>query len=140
MNKLRRSARMILFDTLGVLLIIASPFTGVLPGPGGIPVFLIGLSLIAVHHEWAQRYIDMVKSYADRLGDVIFQPRFYLLFDILSPPMVVAGIFVLTRPDAPGWMMPIGVATISLALIVFFGNRQRWQRLKRAVKAKRKAS
>lgn len=43
---------------IGLLVVIASPFTGVLPGPGGIPVFLIGIAILATEYEWAQRIRD----------------------------------------------------------------------------------
>jgi uncharacterized protein (TIGR02611 family) len=43
---------------IGMLFIIISPFTGVLPGPGGIPVFLIGVAILSTEFEWAQRLRD----------------------------------------------------------------------------------
>lgn len=46
--------------TVGLLVVIASPFTGVLPGPGGIPVFLIGVAILATEFEWAKRIRDWV--------------------------------------------------------------------------------
>ena len=45
---------------IGTLIVIASPFTGVLPGPGGIPVFLIGIAILATEYEWARRIRDPI--------------------------------------------------------------------------------
>lgn len=45
---------------IGLLIVIASPFTGVLPGPGGIPVFLIGVAILATEFEWARRIRDPI--------------------------------------------------------------------------------
>jgi len=45
---------------VGTLIVIASPFTGVLPGPGGIPVFLIGIAILASEYEWARRIRDPI--------------------------------------------------------------------------------
>ena len=39
----------------GWLLIVASPFVGVIPGPGGIPVLLGGLVLVLQNSRWARR-------------------------------------------------------------------------------------
>lgn len=41
--------------TLGMLLVVISPFTGILPGPGGIPVFLLGIAILASEYDWADR-------------------------------------------------------------------------------------
>lgn len=40
---------------VGMSFIIAAPFTGVLPGPGGIPLFLIGIAILASEFFWAER-------------------------------------------------------------------------------------
>ncbi|HSH18769.1 MAG TPA: PGPGW domain-containing protein [Candidatus Saccharimonadales bacterium] len=43
---------------IGLALVIISPFTGVLPGPGGIPIFLLGVAILSTEFEWAQRLRD----------------------------------------------------------------------------------
>jgi uncharacterized protein (TIGR02611 family) len=53
---------------VGLLIVIASPFTGVLPGPGGIPVFLIGIAILATEFEWAKRLRDWVLKWVKMLG------------------------------------------------------------------------
>ncbi len=40
---------------LGLMLMIASPLAGVLPGPGGILLFAAGLALTLKYSEWAKR-------------------------------------------------------------------------------------
>lgn len=40
---------------LGALLLILSALTGWLPGPGGIPLFLIGMAVLASEFRWAHR-------------------------------------------------------------------------------------
>jgi hypothetical protein len=54
---------------IGLLIVIASPFTGVLPGPGGIPVFLIGVAILATEFEWAQRIRDPLVRWAEQAGE-----------------------------------------------------------------------
>lgn len=53
---------------LGTALIVASPAVGVLPGPGGIFVFAIGLSLVLRHSRWARRRYARLKRQRPRLG------------------------------------------------------------------------
>lgn len=40
---------------VGSLFIIAAGATGWLPGPGGIPLFLIGIAILATEFVWAER-------------------------------------------------------------------------------------
>jgi hypothetical protein len=41
---------------LGVLLILLSPLAGVIPGPGGILVFGLGLAMVLKTSMWAKRH------------------------------------------------------------------------------------
>jgi uncharacterized protein (TIGR02611 family) len=52
---------------LGGTLIILAPLTGWLPGPGGIPLFIAGLAVLASEFEWAQRLLYWVKARVQRL-------------------------------------------------------------------------
>ena len=40
---------------LGILMIVISPFVGVIPGPGGVIVFAFGAGLVLKYSEWAKR-------------------------------------------------------------------------------------
>ena len=40
---------------LGCLLLVLSPFVGVLPGPGGIVLLALGLGLVLRNSLWAKR-------------------------------------------------------------------------------------
>ncbi len=52
---------------VGVVLIIAAPLTGWLPGPGGIPLLIAGLAVLASEFEWAQRLLQRVRRWVRRL-------------------------------------------------------------------------
>ena len=52
----------IVVGVVGGVLIIAAPLTGWLPGPGGIPLFIAGLAVLASEFEWAQRLLLKVKD------------------------------------------------------------------------------
>ncbi|GAB3623099.1 hypothetical protein GCM10027418_11810 [Mariniluteicoccus endophyticus] len=57
--KIRRNPTQLFFYRIGVavvglLLMVGAALTGPLPGPGGIPLFLLGLAVWASEFEWAQ--------------------------------------------------------------------------------------
>jgi uncharacterized protein (TIGR02611 family) len=52
---------------VGGLLLILAPLTGWLPGPGGIPLFIAGLAVLASEFEWAQRVLMRVKEWVQAL-------------------------------------------------------------------------
>lgn len=52
---------------LGALLLILSALTGWLPGPGGIPLFLIGMAVLASEFRWAHRLTVTVLMVARRI-------------------------------------------------------------------------
>ena len=54
---------------IGMAFVIISPFTGVLPGPGGIPIFLIGVAILATEFEWAKRLRDWTLLRVKQLGE-----------------------------------------------------------------------
>lgn len=71
-RRIRENPRKLLFYRIGVgvlggLLIIAAPLTGWLPGPGGIPLFIAGLAVLASEFEWAQRLLYRVKDWVKTL-------------------------------------------------------------------------
>lgn len=111
---------------------IAALLTGWLPGPGGIPLFIVGLSLLAINHEWAERYIDILKNYADKLGDIIFieKPAIQLAYDVLSPILIIGGVFFLVRHSAL-WMISLGIFLTFMGLTFFLGNRHRYREAKK---------
>ena len=45
---------------IGFAFIILAGLTGWLPGPGGIPLFLIGIAILSTEFKWAKKIKDMV--------------------------------------------------------------------------------
>lgn len=67
---IRRDPRKLFFyrigvAVLGLLMMIVAGLTGPLPGPGGIPLFLLGLAVWASEFEWANRVMDWFKKQFD---------------------------------------------------------------------------
>ncbi|HEX8414157.1 MAG TPA: hypothetical protein VF637_09765 [Sphingomicrobium sp.] len=54
---------------VGILLIIASPIFGLLPGPGGIFVFAGGLALALQNSDWAKRRYVKFKRHQPQAGN-----------------------------------------------------------------------
>ena len=49
---------------LGILLVIVAPLLGPLPGPGGIPCALAGLTLMMRNSSWARRrYVRLKRRF-----------------------------------------------------------------------------
>lgn len=137
MKSVFRFWKVIIIDVLGIVFMIAALLTGWLPGPGGIPLLIIGLSLLAINHEWAQRYIDKLKNYADHVGDLIFieKPKVQLIYDLIAPIMIASGILLLIRHSAI-WMISLGIFITALGITFLLGNRHRYRNIKRKIAKK----
>ena len=53
---------------LGILLLIAAPIIGVLPGPGGLVLFAGGMALTLRNSRWARRRYVRFKRWQPKAG------------------------------------------------------------------------
>ncbi len=53
---------------VGALLMLLSPLAGVIPGPGGIFVFAIGLAMVLKTSMWAKRHYVRFKNWQPKVG------------------------------------------------------------------------
>ena len=53
---------------IGVTLMVLSPLAGVVPGPGGIFVFAIGLAMVLKTSMWAKRRYVLFKRWQPKAG------------------------------------------------------------------------
>ena len=53
---------------VGVVLILLSPAAGIIPGPGGIFVFAIGLAMVLKTSMWAKRHYVRFKRWQPKAG------------------------------------------------------------------------
>lgn len=92
---------------VGVLLLLLAAATGWLPGPGGIPLALVGLAVLASEFEWADRLLQWAK---DRLmawaGWVREKPVWFRwLGGVLTAAAVVAVLWAyLALLGVPTWL------------------------------------
>lgn len=52
----------------GCFFLLLSGAIGWLPGPGGIPIFLLGIAILASEFTWAERVRDGIMDYIHRFG------------------------------------------------------------------------
>jgi len=53
---------------VGVILILLSPLAGIIPGPGGIFIFAIGLAMVLKTSMWAKRRYVHFKRWQPKVG------------------------------------------------------------------------
>lgn len=124
-----------LTDCAGIGLIIASIAFGWLPGPGGIPMFLGGLGLLAIHHRWARNLLNRLKTDGARIFDRIFpdHPLVVIAYDVVVIGLTVLSIGIL-RAYTSRLSTAIGIFLLCLGFGLFLGNRKRLQDISRRLK------
>jgi glucose uptake protein GlcU len=99
---MKKKAKRIIYDIVGLVLIILSPFLGAIPGPGGFIVFFAGLSILAIHNKWASDLLVWAKENATNLLDIVFRDnkKVQLLNDCIGILLlgVSIALFLLLNP------------------------------------------
>lgn len=122
--------KMLLLDILGVLLIIISPFTGLVPGPGGIPIFFAGLGLLAINHRWARDLLNYFKTKGSQLVHKIFSdhPAIKWLYDIATVIILYIASWLIIHYTSR-FIEGLAIVLIFASIALFLGNRQRLSKL-----------
>ncbi len=117
-------------DTVGVLMLIGVVLFGWMPGPGGIPLLIAGLSLLAANHEWARRLLEYVKVHGASVLTRLFtnHPIVKIGFDVISVLLVIAAIYVIAL-QTRNIVQSIAIAGLYFGIGIFLLNRRRIQRL-----------
>src|SRR5262249_26260842 len=121
MARFKHYTQLLFFDSLAILCFIGVILLGWLPGPGGIPLFILGLSLLAINHRWAKKYIQLLQQYADRISDVIFTPPRRLFFDAVAGLFLLASVGLLLDHSSV-YVISAGIFCLFMGLLCFFGN------------------
>jgi hypothetical protein len=126
MKKSRSFWKMVAFDTLAGLCFIGVILFGWLPGPGGVPLFLLGLSLLAANHEWAERWLETAKHKGVSFKKRLFPKAAWIrnLYDIVATALVAGGIYSLFQTSNRLLEGAI-VIVICVSLFVLLLNRDR---------------
>lgn len=108
-------------DVAGFGLIFISPFLGWLPGPGGIPIFVAGLALLALNYDWADNLLkDFDKK---RLAFVekylVGNKRISRTIDVLCLLIIVMAIVaVLYLENSILRLLSAGAGTFSFFILI----------------------
>jgi len=132
--------------TLGVLLVLISPFTGILPGPGGIPIFLLGIAILASEYDWADRFKHLVIKVLPKKIQQYWRitPNWLHFFDIFALMIFFIGIafciwplylpiinmqpsppffYVVTDRQQEWWIPVLACFVASLSILLLNKNR-----------------
>ena len=134
---MKSKTKAILVDILGFLCIIASPFIGWLPGPGGFALLILGLSLLANNHEWAERLMGHVKTHTGSFAKYITDasPRMRIAIDVLSIVFVALAVLIVTQVTRDIFKTA-AISLVIASVILVLTNQRRYEKL--LPKSKRK--
>lgn len=127
MMSMKRYGKIILFDTLAVFCFIGVILFGWLPGPGGIPLFLLGLSLLAANHDWAERWLNTAKLKGVTIKKWLFpnKPWVRNTYDgIALGVMSIAALLIFEYEDR--LIEGLAVIMFFASMFIFLVNRDRF--------------
>lgn len=138
MKAVKKYGKIIAFDLLAGLCFIGVILFGWLPGPGGIPLFLLGLSLLAVNHDWAERWLETAKHKGVTFKKWLFPDIQWVrnLYDGLAIGVMTIGAFLIYDYEER-LIEGLAVVMICSSLFVFLVNRERFDKFSTLFKRKR---
>ncbi len=118
--------KIILTDLAGILCLILVPLLGPLPGPGGTPLLLAGLGLLALNHDWADRWLHKVKVHSDSLRKIVFPKISWIewLWDIFAVSLLIFGTYLSFVTEGNFWKA-FSIVIMAGSTTVFVMNRDR---------------
>lgn len=137
MKMLKRYGKIIIFDSLATLCFIGVILFGWLPGPGGIPLFLAGLALLAVNHDWAERWLETARHKGKSFKNILFPNNrlVRITYDIVSVLVFASATYLFFNVDNR-FVTAFSLALASLSLLVFLFNRERLDKISTTFKKK----
>lgn len=132
MNKIKHKLRTILIDIAGVLLIILAGLTGWLPGPGGIPLLIAGLSLLSINHDWAHRWLMLVKEHGLKISDKLFNgsKKTAIIVDVLGI-LFLAGAVIVMALVTQSVFKTAAIWLVIVSMVLLLGNKNRYKKINR---------
>ncbi len=127
--------KVILTDMAGVGCLMLVPFLGPLPGPGGIPLIIAGLGLLAANHDWADDAIVYVKKRSTSLRKIVFPNVTWVKWswDLFSLSLISFGTWL--NIIAEHWLLKgVSIGIMASASTIFMLNRDRLDWLDRALR------
>jgi hypothetical protein len=139
MSMMKHRIRAVAIDILGLSLILAAIPIGWIPGPGGIPLVILGLSLLATNHEWAGRLMEQVKERSANASKSVSEssPRAKWVIDILSIVFIAAAVILFTQ-FTQSIAITSAVSFVISGVILLATNQNRYKRLWNTFRKKHK--
>ena len=124
-------------DVAGFGLIIASPFLGWLPGPGGIPVFLAGVAILARNYDWAENLLQNfnARRQAFERKYLELDKKSALIVDILCLIIIASAALVIINSVHP-LLKIISLSVGLFCLVILLLNQNRFDRLVKRLRSK----
>ena len=102
-TSVKSTAKRILVETLGWILVVVGIAALVLPGPGLLALFA-GVALLATQYDWAERRLEPIKKRAlDAAADSVKTWPRILLSTLGVLWLIGLGIVWALQPAVPGW-------------------------------------
>ncbi len=126
---MKQKTKVLLVDILGFACIIIAPFLGWIPGPGGIPLLILGLSLLANNHEWAEKLLVKVKDQANKASKQVSEasPATKWAIDIMSIVFIAVAVVLLTQ-FTRSLAVTTAISFIIAGIILLATNQNRYLR------------
>lgn len=127
---MKRYAKIIILDTLAIFCFIGVILFGWLPGPGGIPLFIAGLGLLAVNHDWAERWLETARHKGKSFKKILFPDVKWIRhsYDVvtISLTLFATWLFFTTKNR---FVTGACLGVVFFSLFIFLVNRGRFDKL-----------
>lgn len=137
MKKVKKIGKIVIFDSLAILCFIGVALFGWLPGPGGVPLTIAGLSLLAVNHDWAERWLETTKVKGVSIKNKLFpdRPLIKHAYDIVGSIVLALGLYLSFTADTR-ILSAVGAIFTTFSFSVILFNRKRLDKLSDIFKKK----
>ena len=88
-----RSIRRPITLLIGMSFVLAAGSIGWMPGPGGIPLFLLGVAILASEFSWAQRFKIFILKYVHLFSD--HYKKRPILFTIIISALISLSLTIM---------------------------------------------
>jgi len=131
---MKKRVKRYLTDLAGVCLILAAPLLGWLPGPGGIPLLIAGLALLAINNRWAEDILLYIKNKGEDFAKIIFpsNTKYQLLHDFLAVFLITGAVILFVYGNSL-IIYGLGLTLTILGVTEFIYNRNRIESIKKLI-------
>ena len=121
-------------DTAGVIMLIGAVTFGWLPGPGGLPLLLGGLSLLSINHLWARKLLTKVKDSGNSIYNTFFPDNKYAhwIYDVIGIVLFGIAMYVVSL-QTKSITQTFAIAAAFIAVGLLLTNRKRLEKISKYI-------